>query len=67
MPNFRIVALGDSIVWGQGLLDNEKFVTLVRQGLLPKHAEGVTLGPVSSFHPGRNRTRPGTRMFDAWS
>src|SRR5262249_42767586 len=47
MPNFRIVALGDSIVWGQGLLDNEKFVTLVRQGLLPKHAEGVTLESVA--------------------
>jgi lysophospholipase L1-like esterase len=29
----RIVALGDSIVWGQGLLTDQKFTTLVHTGL----------------------------------
>jgi lysophospholipase L1-like esterase len=47
-PNpFRIVTLGDSIIWGQGLLPNEKFSTLVQQALLPKHPEGVTLESVA--------------------
>lgn len=41
--NFRIVAMGDSIIWGQGLLPNEKFVTLVQQALVPKYPGGVTL------------------------
>jgi hypothetical protein len=40
---FRIVSLGDSIIWGQGLLPNEKFNTLVQQALLPKFPDGVTL------------------------
>jgi len=40
---FRIVAIGDSIVWGQGLLQNEKFDCLVQQTLLPMRPEGVTL------------------------
>jgi hypothetical protein len=40
---FRIVALGDSIIWGQGLLPEEKFTTLVQRALLPTHPEGVTL------------------------
>jgi len=47
---FRIVALGDSIVWGQGLLPNEKFTELVRQALATKHPEGVTLE--STAHSG---------------
>jgi lysophospholipase L1-like esterase len=47
---FRIVAIGDSIVWGQGLLPSEKFVTLVQQALLPTHAGGVTVE--SSAHSG---------------
>jgi lysophospholipase L1-like esterase len=40
---FRILGLGDSIIWGQGLLPEEKFTTLVQQALLPAHPEGVTL------------------------
>jgi lysophospholipase L1-like esterase len=47
---FRIVALGDSIIWGQGLLPSEKFTTLVQQALLTTHPEGVTLE--SSAHSG---------------
>ena len=48
MPTpFRIVCLGDSIVWGQGLLPNEKFNFLVQQALLPAHPEGVTLESVA--------------------
>jgi lysophospholipase L1-like esterase len=30
---FRIVSIGDSVIWGQGLLPDEKFNTLVRQAL----------------------------------
>jgi len=40
---FRIVAMGDSIVWGQGLLAEEKFDTLVQQALLPRFPDGVHL------------------------
>ncbi len=47
---FRIVAIGDSIVWGQGLLSNEKFVSVVQQALLPTHPGGVTVE--SSAHSG---------------
>jgi lysophospholipase L1-like esterase len=48
MPNaFRIVTIGDSIIWGQGLLPNEKFNTLVQQALLSTHPEGVTLESVA--------------------
>jgi lysophospholipase L1-like esterase len=45
MP-FRIVCIGDSIVWGQGLLPNEKFNFLVQQALLPKFP-GATLESVA--------------------
>jgi lysophospholipase L1-like esterase len=48
--NFRIVSLGDSIIWGQGLLPSEKFNTLVQQALLPKYPGGVTLE--SAAHSG---------------
>ncbi len=41
--NFRIVSMGDSVVWGQGLLPTEKFDWLVQQALLPKYPDGVTL------------------------
>jgi lysophospholipase L1-like esterase len=41
--NFRIVSIGDSVIWGQGLLPNEKFDTLVQQALLPSFPGGVTL------------------------
>jgi hypothetical protein len=40
---FRIVSLGDSIVWGQGLLDGEKFTTLVQRTLQSKFTGTVTL------------------------
>jgi lysophospholipase L1-like esterase len=40
---FRIVAMGDSIIWGQGLLPEEKFDTLVQQALLPRNPDGATL------------------------
>ena len=51
MPDpFRIVAIGDSIVWGQGLLPGEKFAELVHQALRPQHPEGITLE--SSAHSG---------------
>jgi hypothetical protein len=41
--NFRIVALGDSIIWGQGLLQDEKFRTLVQRALSPQYPDGVTV------------------------
>jgi lysophospholipase L1-like esterase len=41
--NFRIVSIGDSVVWGQGLLSNQKFDFLVQQALLPRYPGGVTL------------------------
>jgi lysophospholipase L1-like esterase len=42
--DFRIVCLGDSVVWGQGLLTAEKFNVLVQQALGPKHpGAAVTL------------------------
>jgi len=41
--SFRIVCMGDSIVWGQGLIPNEKFDWLVREALLPKVPDGVTI------------------------
>ena len=44
---FRIVSLGDSIIWGQGLLPGEKFNTLVQQALLPEYPRGVTLESVA--------------------
>jgi lysophospholipase L1-like esterase len=40
---FRIVAIGDSIIWGQGLLDQQKLTTLVRQALSSAHPGEVTL------------------------
>lgn len=44
---FRIVSIGDSIIWGQGLLPNQKFDRMVQQALLPMHPEGVTLEPLA--------------------
>jgi lysophospholipase L1-like esterase len=46
MP-FRIVTLGDSVMWGQGLLPNEKFDVLVQQALMPRFPGGVTLESVA--------------------
>lgn len=47
---YRIVAIGDSIAWGQGLLPQEKFTVLVQAAIAPAHPEGVTLE--SSAHSG---------------
>jgi len=40
---FRIVTFGDSIPWGQGLLEDEKYDSLIKQALLPSHPEGITI------------------------
>lgn len=40
---FRMITLGDSVTWGQGLLEDEKFDRLVQKVLQPLHPEGVTL------------------------
>jgi lysophospholipase L1-like esterase len=50
VANFRIVSLGDSVIWGQGLLPEQKFNTLIQQALKPQHPEGVTLE--STAHSG---------------
>lgn len=39
----RIVALGDSVVWGQGLLSEQKFTALVNQGLNENSPDGGSL------------------------
>lgn len=46
MP-FRIVCIGDSVVWGQGLLPNEKFNFLVQQALSPRFPGGATLESIA--------------------
>jgi hypothetical protein len=33
MPNLRMVVLGDSVPWGQGLDPSQKFYTLVQAAL----------------------------------
>jgi lysophospholipase L1-like esterase len=38
-----MLCLGDSIIWGQGLLPEEKFDFLVQQALSPRYPGGVTL------------------------
>jgi hypothetical protein len=40
---FRIVSLGDSVPWGQGLLETEKYDCLLRDALMPKFPGGVSL------------------------
>jgi hypothetical protein len=42
---YRVVTLGDSIPWGQGLLEAEKYDFLVAKALGPSHPEGITLEP----------------------
>lgn len=44
---FRILSMGDSVLWGQGLLPNQKMDFLVQQALLPTHPGGVTLESVA--------------------
>jgi hypothetical protein len=43
MADFRIVTLGDSVPWGQGLPEKKKFDTLVRDALVPRFPGGVSL------------------------
>jgi len=43
MSPFKIVTLGDSIPWGQGLLESDKYDVLIRDALAPSHPEGVSL------------------------
>ena len=40
---FNIVAVGDSVMWGQGLADNSKFVTKVRQWLQSQLGKDVRM------------------------
>jgi lysophospholipase L1-like esterase len=47
MAPFRTVTLGDSIPWGQGLLDPEKYDRLLRDKLATVHPEDVTLESVA--------------------
>jgi lysophospholipase L1-like esterase len=42
-PSFRMVVLGDSILWGQGLLPAEKFSTKIQQWLSLELGRTVTL------------------------
>ena len=42
----KLVAIGDSVMWGQGLADNHKFVNLVRDWLstnLPIQSSGIRM------------------------
>jgi lysophospholipase L1-like esterase len=40
---FNVVAIGDSVMWGQGLAEGSKFVTLVRQRLQSQLGKSVRL------------------------
>jgi lysophospholipase L1-like esterase len=40
---FRILTLGDSVQWGQGLLETEKYDSMVKDALGPTFPGGVTL------------------------
>jgi hypothetical protein len=51
MASFRIVTLGDSIPWGQGLLEGEKYDAMVRDALGPTHPEGVSLERLAHSQP----------------
>lgn len=54
---YRIVTLGDSVPWGQGLLEEEKYDSMVKDALGPRHPGGVSLqrfahsGAVIQAHP----------------
>src|SRR5262249_52137845 len=47
MAPFRILTLGDSIPWGQGLLDGEKYDRMLAAELESYHPGGVTLERVA--------------------
>ena len=65
MATFRIVNLGDSVPWGQGLLEHEKYDSLVKDVLQPKFAGGVSLerlahsGAIIGAHGGSGGPAPG--------
>jgi len=40
---YRIVTLGDSVPWGQGLLEQQKYDFLIEAALTPDHPEGITI------------------------
>lgn len=57
MADLRIVNFGDSVEWGQGLLEAEKFDVLVQNALAPRYAassltrkahSGAVIGPLSN-------------------
>lgn len=62
---FRIINVGDSVHWGQGLLEDEKLDSQIKRALGQNHAEGVTLerhahsGAVIGFHPASGGPAPG--------
>ena len=60
---FRMITLGDSVTWGQGLPEDEKFDRLVQEALKPLHPEGVTLERLAHsgaiIGPGSGRTATG--------
>jgi len=63
---FRIVTLGDSVAWGQGLLESETYDVLVAGALNAKFPGGVTLEPrlahsgaVTGAEPATGDTAPG--------
>jgi hypothetical protein len=61
MP-FRIVNIGDSVPWGQGLAEGDKYDVLLKGALLAVHPEGVTLERFAHsgaiIGPGLGRTAP---------
>lgn len=63
--NCRILSLGDSVIWGQGLLPKEKFDYLVQQALTSKYSGGATLeshahsGAVIGAHGAKGKPEPG--------
>ena len=62
---FRIVNIGDSVPWGQGLREAQKFDTMIQEVLKADHPGGVTLerlahsGAVIGFHPASGGPAPG--------
>jgi hypothetical protein len=43
IDTFRIASLGDSIVWGQGLLESEKFTTLVANAISAQRSGSIAV------------------------
>ena len=63
--DFRIVTLGDSVAWGQGLLEGEKYDAMIKQTLEPQFPGGISLerlahsGAVIGAHPVTGNPAPG--------